>query len=453
MEASDQTKEKPSMKGHFSNAAWGILDYAAYPIGMLVVAPFLLHNLGINQYGVWTIASAAVSTGGVIASGFGDANIQHVASSRGKDDRALMLSAVRSMMGINLALGFLLGLAGWLLSPMAASHVATHDPHLLQECTWSLRIASILMLVRAIESVCISTQRAFERYGAAVRISILMRLLALGIAAAISWHIHNAAAIMASTAALMIPGLWLQMARLQQYLGIHSLVPELNRDALRALLSFGALSWLQAVSGVIFAQFDRIMIGVSLGAAAVASYSLCAQMTLPIFGFAASGLHFLFPYLSNRSAATNRRSLRRPVLIALGWNIAFVLTASLILGKFGSGILFVWAGPSVQTDVEPILAILIWSSALLGLNVTGTYALLALGRIRVVTSINLAGGLAMLLLIFWLTPHLGVRAVAIARLAYSLVTLLVYIPLIDELWQKQSMQAPGSLAPATCVAI
>jgi O-antigen/teichoic acid export membrane protein len=439
-----------SMRDHFSNAAWGILDYAAYPIGMLAVAPVLLRNLGIAQYGVWTVASAAVSTGGIIASGFGDANIQHVARSRGKGDRSVLLGAVRSMMGINLALGILVGLAAWLLSPVAASHVAMQDLALRHDCIWSLRIASVLMLVRSVESVCISTHRAYERYGAAVRISILTRVLALGIGAVISFRIHNAVAIMASTAVLMIPGLWFQMTRLKQYLGMHSLLPKFDHDALRALLSFGAFSWLQAVSGVVFAQVDRLMIGVSLGAVAVASYSLCAQMTLPVFGFAASGLHFLFPYLSNRSAVMTGHSLARPILIALGWNAAFVLTASLVLTSFGPRILSVWAGQGILSAAEPVLALLIWSSALLGLNVTGTYALLALGRVRIVTWINLAGGVTMLGLIFWLTPQIGIRAVAIARLCYSLVTLLIYIPLIHELRHRQSIGFASSLTHATC---
>jgi O-antigen/teichoic acid export membrane protein len=128
------------MKAHISNAAYGILDYAAYPIGMLVVAPLVLHNLGAAQYGVWTVATAAVSTGGILASGFGDANIQHVAGRRGAGDYDALLRAVRSMMGINLVLGSLFAVIGWLLSPLVASHVAAGDLTVQRACLWSLRV-------------------------------------------------------------------------------------------------------------------------------------------------------------------------------------------------------------------------------------------------------------------------------------------------------------------------
>ena len=77
------------MRAHLSNAAFGVLDYAAYPVGMLLVAPIMLRNLGIAQYGIWAVATAAVNTGSIIASGFGDANIQHVATGRTTGDLGL----------------------------------------------------------------------------------------------------------------------------------------------------------------------------------------------------------------------------------------------------------------------------------------------------------------------------------------------------------------------------
>jgi len=436
------------MKAHISNAAYGILDYVAYPIGMLVVAPLILHNLGAAQYGVWTIATAAVSTGGILASGFGDANIQHVACRRGAGDSDALLPAVRSLMGINLVLGVFFAVIGWLLSPLAASHVAAGDLTVQHVCLWSLRVASVLMAVRAIESVCISTQRAFERYGAAVRVSILVRLLALGAAAALTFIGCGIITIMVVSAFLTVIGLWVQLARLKQLLSAESLMPAFDREAMRALLGFGAFSWLQAVSGLVFSQVDRLLLGVSLGAVAVASYALCVQMTQPTFGIASSGLHFIFPYLSNRSAASGKGSLQRPVLIALACNIAFVVIAAVCLSIFGARILRLWAGAAIAQGAAPVLSMLIWSSALLGLNVTGTFTLLALGRVQIVTWLNMAGGAAMLLLMFWLSPRLGIQGIAIARLSYSAIALLVYIPLLRQLFTKaDSQRAAGSLQP------
>jgi O-antigen/teichoic acid export membrane protein len=442
------------MKAHLSNAAYGMLDYGAYPIGMLVVAPVALHNLGLAQFGVWTLATAAVSTGGTIASGFGDANIQHVASRRSAESKGKLIRAVRSMMGINLTIGVLFAAIGWLISPLAAAHMTVLDVQLRQSCVWSLRIASLMIAIRAIESVCISTQRAFERYGAAIRISILARLIALAISAGLSFVCRNVVAMVLTTGILTAAGVWLQIAHLKTFLSAESLMPAFDRGPGRALFSFGVFSWLQAVAGVVFSQVDRLMLGVTLGAGVVASYALCAQMAQPIFGFAASGLHFLFPYLSSLNSSSSPASLKRPLMAAFAWNLLFVAVSTAALLFLGDRILRIWAGAEIALAAAPVLTMIIWSSALLGLNVTATYALLALGRVQVVTWFNLAGGASMILLMLFLTPRIGIRGIAIARLSYAVIPLFLYIPLLRRLSGKSS---PGDtllpLQRASCEAI
>lgn len=417
------------MRAHLPNAMYGVLDYAAYPVGMLMVAPIMLGHLGVAQYGVWAVATAAVSTGSIIASGFGDANIQHVATQRSLGESAALLRVVRSTMGIHLLLGAAIAMLVWILAPYLAQHVGSSDASVRVPCLWSLRIAGVITLVRAIESVCISTQRAFERYGAAVRVSVLARLLALGAAAGLASASFGVISIMAATALLSAGGLCFQLAHLKKLLHAHSLAPSFDHAATRALLAFGIFSWLQAVSGVIFGQADRLIAGASLGATAVASYALCIQMAQPIYGFTASGLHFLFPYLAQQRVKASAEMLRRTVLFALLANLLLVAAGVTILLLFGGRVLQAWGGDVISDGAKRIFAPIVWSSALLGLNVTGTYALLALGRVRVVTWVNLGGGVAMLLLIMWLLPRYGGYGLAMARLCYGPVTLLLYIPL------------------------
>jgi len=438
------------VRAHLANAAYGVLDYAAYPVGMLLVAPIVLRNLGASQYGVWTVVTASVSMGSIIASGFGDANIQHVASQRGLGRHDALLRAVRSMIGINLVLGSALALIAWTLVPYAARHLAPSDPALQRDCLWSLRIACVLMWVRTQESVCISTQRAFERYGAAVRISILGRLLSLAAAAALAYFGQSVTGIVAATALLTLLGTCLQFSRLRHLLHADSLMPAFDHDAMKALLSFGAFTWLQAVSGVVFGQADRLVLGVSLGAVAVASYALCVQMAQPIYGFAASGLHFLFPYLAGRNASQPLSHLRKAVLTAFAANLFFVGASAATLLLFGPRILHVWAGEAIAQSSVSIFSVIVWSSALLGLNVTGTYALFALGRVQIVTWLNLAGGATMLLLMFLLLPRFGAYGLAMARLCYGSVTLLLYLPLALELSKRRDPRVLVAAAMPVC---
>jgi O-antigen/teichoic acid export membrane protein len=438
------------MRRHLSNSAYGVLDYAAHPIAMLLAAPILLHALGVAQYGVWVVATAAVSTGAIIASGFGDANIQYVAGVRSRNDPGALLRAVRSMVGINLLLGTAFALLSWALSPIAARHIAPSDASLQTACLWSLRIASLLMLVRTMESVCVSTQRAFERYGAAVRISIVARLLTLVAAVVLTRAGRGVISVMVATAILLTLGTIAQLGRLQQLLGAKSLLPAFDREATSALFGFGIFSWLQAVAGIIFSQADRLILGVSLGASAVASYALCVQMAQPIYGIASAALHFLFPYLAARRMTTSLATLKIPILKAFAANVLLVAAGTAAALLFGRPFLNLWIGASVASDAAALLAPIVWSFAALGLGVTAYYALLALGHVRTVTCINLVGGAAMLLGMVWLLPRSGVHGLAMARLCYGSVTLLLYFPLARLLSRTNPAAVPSAGVYPVC---
>ena len=421
------------MKRHFVNGLYGVLDYGSYPFGMLLVAPIVLHRLGAAEYGVWMISTAVVSAGGIIASGFCDANIQRVARLRGTDSLDSMVNAVRSMMGINLVLGVTLAIAAWVAAPYAAAHIAIASLTPVRECMICLRIASLLILVRAVESVSVSTQRAFEQYRDAVQVSVAVRLLTLASAALLVLSNLGIIAILGATAVFLIGGTYMQFRQLWRLLGGHSLWPAFHPDETRALLGFGVFAWAQALGGIVFGQLDRVMLGVYLGAVVVAPYALCIQFAQPIFGLTASGLHFLFPYLSGRTATASQEELKRLVLKSFVCNLLLVCAGATALLAFGPRLIRIWAGAGVAHSAAAILPSIVIGSALMGLGVTGTYAMQALGLFRTVACISLGGRAAVLFLMIYLLRHMGLQGLAVARVWYGSIALIVYLPLAHEL--------------------
>jgi len=421
------------MRKHITNAAYGVLDYVSYPLGMLLVAPIVLHKLGASEYGLWMIATALISAGGIIASGFSDAGIQRVAHLRGAGEYLLIPNAVRCMLGINVALGSALGISAWIAAPFTAPHVAGPHQALSVECLISLRIASVLILLRSVETVGVSVQRAFEQYRGTVQVSTAVRLLTLVAAAALAWLGRGTVSILAATAVVMAWGTYMQFRRLRRYLGPVSLSPVFQPGEARVLLGLGIFVWLQAVGAVVFGQFDRIILGISLGAVAVAPYSLCVQFAHPIIGLSASGLSFLFPYLSGRASSISSAALKRTVLKAFACNLALVACGAGTLLLFGGRLIRLWAGPAVAQSASGILAPIVLGSSLMGLAVTGTYAMQALGLFRTVALISLGSRTAMLAFMIVLLRHMGLHGLALSRLCYGSVALLVYLPLLGRL--------------------
>jgi O-antigen/teichoic acid export membrane protein len=323
-----------------------------------------------------------------------------------------------------------------MLIHLLAHRVVSHDAGLYPACVRSLAIASVLMLVRTLESVCISTQRAFERYGNAIRISLLIRVATVILAAVLTRFGLGIVGIMLMTVVLMSTGTVAQFVEVRRLIKASHLWPAFDRVTIRALFGFGVFSWLQAISSVVLSQVDRLFLGVSLGATAVTSYALCVQMAQPIYGFAAAGLHFLFPYLAARRMGPEQWQTGKAICIALAANLLFVLCSTSLVVSAGPLLLKAWVGQDVARASAAILSPVAWSFALLGLGVTGYYALLAMGHVRTVALLNLVGGVAMLLTMAWLMPRMGIRGVAIARLEYGFLTLGMYVPLAKALFNS-----------------
>lgn len=422
------------MRAHLKNAAYGMLDYLAYPLGMIAVAPIALRALGVERYGVWMVASAAVMTGGMLASGFGDANTRAVAMHEAAGDHKATLEAVQTTLGIHMVLGAVMAILGLAIAPwMTDRVVALHSANAHSDCLWSLRLASILMLARAVESASVSTQRAFGRYGVAIGVSLACRLGSLTAACILPLAIPRVSGILIASTILCALGTWIQFRQLKQLLGVMHLLPRFARGSTRRLMGFGIFTWLQAVGGLLFGQGDRLIAGAAFGAASLSSYALCAQLSQPVYGISAAALHFLFPYLTSKEGLGESAGVRRGIVVSFAANAVFVALGLTVLLLFGNEILRIWGGETIARHSAGLLPILAWSAALSALTVAPNYAMLALGQVRTVTFLNLLGGIAMLASTPYLLPHFGIRGMGLARLLYCPFSLMVYLPLAMKL--------------------
>ena len=420
-------------RSHLSNAAYNVLEYVAQPASMLVAAPVLIHRLGIAPYGLWLIASAVAGTGSVVSAGFGDAIVQRVASLTASGDHEGVRGVVRTMLAINFVLGITFAVALWLLVPWIVGRVTHYDARLYFTCLWALRLGAPLIVVKAVESVFISAQKAYQRYGPAVRIGLVTRLSTIVACVVLALAGYGVVALMLATVVLSVLGALAQGVTVRRHLGAAPMGLGFDRAVSRQLFSFGGFTWLQAISGVIFSQADRLLLGAMLGPAAVAYYGIAVQMALPIHGLTAAGLHFFFPYVASHFAVAPLDGLRRPVLTAFAVNVLCASSLTALVVCLGPKILARWMGPAFAAQTAGLLPLIALGFGLLALNVTAHYTLMALGHVRIVTLANVAGGVLMLSTMAVLIPAYGVRGAALARLWYGPVTCLLYLPLLGLL--------------------
>lgn len=422
------------------NAFYCIAEYIAQPVSMLVAAPFLVHKMGLDQYGIWMLVSAILGSVGILSTGFGDATVKYVSSYRGQNNPLGVERTIRATLTINMFLGSLFGLLVWILAPFSVHHIFKIAPEFYAASIGAIRISAVILVIRSVESVFVSTLRAFERYGPPVKLNVFLRSIVVVSAVVLAALGRGVVAIMAATlfwSALIVV---LQAVAARRVIGRLNPWPTFAKEALAEVFSFGCFSWLQALAGVAFTYADRFLVAAMLGTAPIAIYVLCVQATQPIHGLAAAAFNFVFPHISSRHEAGEIHGPRRVFRLALLSSVGFSLMMAGPLVLLGKPLLTLWMGSAFAKQAYFVLAILAVAHMILAVNIVPHYTLLALGKVRFVSTVNILGGIVSLGAAALLIPSFGLVGAGIGRLLYGPVTALNLL--------KARTKVAGDILPA-----
>src|SRR6266849_5894746 len=299
-----------------SNAWYSVADYLAQPALLLAVTPLLVRRLGLDQYGIWMLATALTGSFSALNLGFGDATVKYVATYRGRNDLHGMIRLVRAAITINTLLGALVAILMLFVAPALVRHVFKIVPGQHTLAVQAIQLAGGVLFFKSLESVFACILRAHEQYGASARLSVFIKAVTVTFSIAVAVFGYGVVAIMLVTLVTAAVGAVLQaMAALRLVPGL-SILPTLDRGAWREIGGFGLYTWMQSVAGMIFTQGDRLLIGGFMGTTAVAYYTICVQVAQPVHGLAASAFNFLFPHLSARHSAGDTQGVRRVFRLA-----------------------------------------------------------------------------------------------------------------------------------------
>jgi O-antigen/teichoic acid export membrane protein len=423
------------------NAIYNVAEYIAQPLSMLAAAPFLVHKLGLSQYGVWMLVSTILGSMGTLSAGFGDAAVKYVSAYRGQNNPAGVERTIRATLTINTFLGGLFGLLVWAGAPYAVDCLFKIEPEFHAACLRAIRISAVILAIRSIESVFVGALRAFERYGPPVKLNVFLRTIVVVSAVALAAQGRGVTAIMLATLYWSALIAVLQAAAARRVAGLRNPFPTFEKQALAEVFRFGCYSWLQALAGVVFTYADRFLIAAMLGTAPLAIYVLCVQAAQPIHGLAAAAFNFVFPHISSRQEAGEIAGPRRVFRLASLISLALSLVLALPLIVFGKPLLTFWMGKQVAGEGRLALALLAVAYALMALNVVPHYTLLAFGRVRFIAGLNFGSGILLVLLMAVLVPAFGLVGAALGRIAYSLFLSVPYLIAARMAFQSRAQLA------------
>ena len=427
------------------NAAYSTAEYIAQPLSMVLAAPYLVARLGLQQYGIWMLVSAVLGSVGILSTGFGDATVKYVSAYRGRRDFEGVERTIRATLTINIALGSLFAFVVWIASPLAVHRIFKIESQFHTVSIQALRISALVLVIRSAESVFVSTLRAFERYGPAVKLNVVLRVGVTLSAVMLAASGRGIVSIMWATLTWSALIVVLQAGAARGVAGPFYVLPTLQRRALSEVFGFGCYSWLQALAAVVFGYADRFIVAALLGTTPVAIYALCIQVTQPIHSLGAAIFNFVFPHLSARHEAGDHCGSRRVFRAALFANITLAVFFCLPFVVVPKLLLRIWMGAEVAEKGWVVLQILAVSFAMLAINVVPHYTLLALGRVRLIAALNLVSGVLLTAVMTVLILVVGLPGAALGRFIYAF---LLVIPYLIVAWRAIQGNAMAPTAEA-----
>jgi O-antigen/teichoic acid export membrane protein len=413
------------LKNGLYNTAAGAIRIG---LGVLTI-PALIRLIGVENYGLWTLAYAVVGMVTLAEAGLSVATTVFVSQDVGKED----IDGLSQTLTVTFGAMLILSTIALFVLFFAAQPIVSLFPklELTQQLIVSqaLQIGGVVVWTRLLQQVLVGVEQAYQRYDLMnVLNTIQSVLLSLGMLT-VAWLGGRTVALMQWQAVISIFSLlghaWVVRSLLQ---GI-DLHLNWNREKSLAVGRYSLMTWLTSLGGMLFSRGDRLIVGSFLGAQTLGVYAAITDITTQINSLSALPVQPLLPSLSNLAVNldTHKAKLQKQVKQALQINsfIALVIGAGLFTLADEILHLFITGVFSKENIVTFCIVVVIYS--LYSINGVGYYLLLALNAADKCMVIQLISGISSLLLIACGANQFGLVGASLGNSGYLGVWLLTFL--------------------------
>lgn len=419
----DQAVQEPGKTRATLLARNTVLNLAGQILPLLVALPaipYIIHRLGVDRFGILSLAWAALNISTLLDLGLGRATTKFVADYLGHGKEVLVPGVVWSSLGAQLPLGIVGGILIMVFTPLLAGRVLRVAPHLVGETETVFYLIAIFLPLVLASGPLRGTIEAIQRFDLVnyVRVpaNVLMVLLP---AVAVAFGIR-------------LPGIVFLLALVRVGMTVAFLMlcfgtlPILRRkfslkgSGVRRLLAYGGWIMVSNVTGPIMIYLDRFMIGALLSVGAVSFYAAPSELVQRTGIFPISLATALFPFYGwhgrEQSELLSDVSVKSCKYILL-----VMMPLAIILVAFAKELLGLWLGVNFASQSSVVLQILTISCLLNALAYVPYTAVQALDHPDWKAKLDSANVFLFALLLWWLVPRTGIKGAALAKLIITAV--------------------------------
>jgi O-antigen/teichoic acid export membrane protein len=395
-----------------------------------VLTPFVIHTLGQEGYGVWTLVVSMTGFISLLALGVPMACVRYLAQHVAERDAAKINEAIGSCAGLYLILGAGAMLVGWGLNGLLLAFY--HLPPALHA---DARLAFGIMVVTVSagfigflpEGIMFAHHDFVLRNLIRVAGIVLRLVLTLGLLA-VDASLVMLAAVQFACFAFDFGVAWIFIRR--RYPAIRISLADCHMPMIRRIFSFSVFVLLLHAGARLTFEADALVIGATIGVASIPFYAVANSLIVYLMEFIIAIAAVVSPMTTKLSTEGHHGQLRE---MFLKWS-KVALSLSLMVGLFllvlGPRFLGWWIDPAFERPSGRVLQILTISSfVFLPVRGVALPVLMGMGKPRLPTIAFVVAGIVNVVLSIALARPFGLIGVtlgtAIPNVAFAVVVLVV----------------------------
>jgi O-antigen/teichoic acid export membrane protein len=397
--------------------------------GTYLLTPFVIHTLGQDGYGTWTLITAMTGYMSLLALGVPMASVRYLAQDVVEGDARKINGTIGSCTGLYLMIGAAALLVGAVLTLLFAIYEVPSTLRAEARFAFSLMVVQVAAGFIGLlpEGIMFAHHdfvlRNLVRIGAVLlRVGLTMSLLTLDASLIVL------ASIQIVCLAFDFGVSWLLIHR--RYPGVRISLADFDWRVLRRIFSFSLYVLLLSGGARLSFETDALVIGAFLDVGAIPFYAVANSLVVYLMDFVTAIAAVVSPMATKLDTEGNRDQLREMFLRWSKVALSLSLMAGLFLIPFGPRFIGWWIDPSYEHPSGQVLQILMISS-LVFLPVRGVALpiLMGIGKPRTPTVAFLLAGLVNVGLSVLLVGPYGLAGVAVGtaipNVLFALVVLTV----------------------------
>lgn len=326
-----------------------ILSYINLGLGTIIpfiYTPIMLRMLGQAEYGLFSLASSAVSYLSLLSFGFGSTIIRYISKYRAEEDKKSEEKAFGFFLILYCALALLVLLCGTIIAnniePIFQKGLSVNELKKMKILVMIMTFNSALSFPNSVFSSIVT---AHEKYIFRKLVDMLSTVLA-PLANLVALYLGYASVGMATAATvvqfLMLPmNVYYCLKKLQ----IKPVIAKLPTALIKEMLGFSVFVFIGSIVDMLFWATDKVILGMLSGSVAVAIYNVGGTFNNMVMNLSTSISGVLTPRVTGMVVKDTSKDELTNLFIRVG-RLQFIVIALIVSGftVFGQAFITLWAG-------------------------------------------------------------------------------------------------------------